>query len=131
MLGDPILVSRNELMERNTVITTKIIEVVTEGNYYIWSGKYLSTSLPTPVSKCFPIRPTVCKIYNKSTFDFDRQMILDLGVGLKLQPNKHNSTIVETQGKQTTTGPCKICSKEVALSVMRRHVGFHILMGIL
>ena len=43
----------------------------------------MSTSLPTPSSKCFPIRPTICEINNKSTFGFDRQMIPDLGVGLK------------------------------------------------
>ena len=68
------------------------------------------------------------QVNGKSVFTFDRQLILDLGVGLKLQPNKDDATVTTDKGKKKTIArTCKICEVKVDLSVMRAHVGCHIL----
>ena len=74
------------------------------------------------------MQPTISVIDGKSFFTFDRQLILDLGVGMKLQTNKDESTVSLNNRKKTVVRNCKICSKK-SLTAMRMHVGCHILKG--
>ena len=152
MVGDPILVFQKEIeltsvhgierggkkvkflnvqefSDNNVVITVKLMMILIEDNRYVWSGELAGSEFSVPGPKSFLICPTLSEINGKSTFTFNRQMIIDLGVGIKTNNtnNSDNSTVVVNQGKLNVTHNCLICKKSVVLSSMRYHVGTHML----
>ena len=136
MVGDPILIyqhneisvalvcklergsakvkvlSSQQINEKNVLVTCKTLELKPEGDLYIWNGQFRHSEIAIPGSRCFAVSPTVSHENGKSSFAFDRQMILDLGVGIQQAggiPDSECSVVDTGKRKKTVARKCEIC----------------------
>ena len=63
-----------------------------KGNDYIWNGDFLGETFTSIGLECYAIQPTLKEVDGQIHFTFDKQLILDLNVGISVQPRKFNDT---------------------------------------
>ena len=155
MVGDPILVTteRGELQiamimgmcqagkkekripverlsDKNVQLDVKIMFMdLQEGNnWYVWNGECIGSQFKSDGSKVFPICPELREVNGEFMYSFDRQVILDMGVGMNVSSQGEGATVSRntTSSKKDKLKLCIICKKEIDLLKMRTHIGMHI-----
>ena len=118
----------NQLQNQNVVVDVKLMALETYHNFYVWNGDDTGKKLTTAGPQCYAIKPELKDINGTIRFAFDKQLILDLQVGLTVSEQQTNAPAV-CRASSSGNVVCKVgrCKKSVKLEKMRLHVGKHIL----
>ena len=119
--------SGDELQEDNISLVVQPIELVVQGEMYVWTGKLNGSPQKVPGSKCNMIQPTLFLVDGTSCFAFDRSFVVDLQLKMAEQGGSGTVSRKRKANDEAEKKVCNVCEKTVDWSKMRAHIGQHIL----
>ncbi|XP_066914918.1 uncharacterized protein [Clytia hemisphaerica] len=147
------MVSCGDISNENVYVKGAEMGLDKDADCYIWNGS-LGEMIETTGPYCYAIQPDLKTIKGKLMFTFDKQLILDLNVGLTIQnPNPGSSSSTSSHSNQNSSSAtgasentnssvkkassekkgalkhvveCCLCKERILLSNMRKHIGIHI-----
>ena len=131
------LLNVGELNDLNISIDAIILKIEDVDDHYIWKGEFIGESFKSTGKDCYAIQPELEEVDGKLHFTFDKQLILDLEVAVTVQEERERSGGASANVPSTSTPgsnknkkhivDCFVCKKKVDITVMRKHVGEHIM----
>ena len=109
------LLTTDELNAHNVSIDAVILSM--ESNDYIWNGDFLGETFISIGLECYAIQPTLKEVDGQIHFTFDKQLILDLNVGISV--SKGCSNVVQGPSKSNPENStkhlvsCFVCEKSM------------------
>ena len=111
------LLNTDELNAHNVSIDAVILSMGSNGNDYIWNGDFLGETFTSIGLECYAIQPTLKEVDGQIHFTFDKQLILDLNVGISV--SKGRSNVVQGPSKSNPENStkhfvsCFVCGKSM------------------
>ena len=106
----------DELNAHNVSIDAVILSTESNGNDYIWNGDFLDETFTSIGLECYAIQPTLKEVDGQIHFTFDKQLILDLNVGISVSKGSINVVqgprVSPTQKIQRNISSVALCVKK-------------------